>query len=46
MEPVTTIVTALALGAAADSKSVAEKAVKESYEGLKPLFNNVIKLSI
>lgn len=37
MEPVTTIVTALALGAAAGSKSVAEKAVKESYEGLKAL---------
>ncbi len=37
MEPITTIVTALALGAAAGSKSVAEKAVKESYEGLKAL---------
>ncbi len=37
MEPVTTIVTALALGAAAGSKSVAEKAVKEGYEGLKTL---------
>lgn len=35
MEPVTTIVTALALGAAAGSQSIAEKAVKDGYQGLK-----------
>lgn len=37
MEPVTTIVTALALGAAAGSQSMAEKAVKDGYEGLKAI---------
>ncbi len=37
MEPVTTIVTALALGAAAGSQSIAERAVKDGYEGLKAI---------
>lgn len=37
MEPVTTIVTALALGAAAGSKSLAEQAVKDGYNGLKQI---------
>jgi hypothetical protein len=37
MEPVTTIVTALALGAAAGLKPTAEQAVKDAYSGLKEL---------
>ncbi len=37
MEPVTAIVTALALGAATGSQSMAEKAVKDGYEGLKAI---------
>lgn len=35
MEPVTVIVTALALGAASGCKSIAEQVVKDGYEGLK-----------
>jgi hypothetical protein len=37
MEPVTLIVTALALGAAAGLKPTAERAVKDAYSGLKSL---------
>lgn len=37
MEPVTIIITALALGAATGVKSIAEQAVKDGYEGLKTL---------
>ena len=37
MDPITIIVTALALGAAAGLKPTAEKAVTEAYEGLKGL---------
>jgi hypothetical protein len=37
MEPVTIIITALALGASTGVKSIAEQAVKEGYEGLKNL---------
>ncbi|MGA7732447.1 MAG: hypothetical protein WCD37_14405 [Chloroflexia bacterium] len=37
MDPITLIVTALALGAAAGLKPTAEKAVKDAYEGLKGL---------
>jgi hypothetical protein len=40
MEPVTVIISALALGAATGVKSVAEKAVKDGYEGLKSLIKN------
>src|SRR5262249_44949613 len=37
MEPITAIVTALALGAAAGLKPVAEQAIKDSYAALKAL---------
>ncbi|MDJ0579729.1 hypothetical protein [Crocosphaera sp.] len=37
MEPITTIVTVLALGAASGLQSVAGKAVNDSYEGLKAI---------
>ncbi len=37
MDPITVVVTALALGAAAGLKPVAEQAVKDSYAGLKAL---------
>ena len=37
MEPISTIVTALALGAAAGAKDVASQAVKDAYAGLKAL---------
>lgn len=37
MEPITLIVTALALGAAAGLKSTAEEAIKDAYTGLKTL---------
>ena len=37
MDPVTIIVTALALGAAAGLKPVAEQAVKDAYAGIKTL---------
>lgn len=40
MEPATIIVTALALGAAAGIKSVAEKTVTDAYQGLKNLIKN------
>ncbi len=43
MEPVTTIVTALALGAAAGSKSLAEQAVKDGYHGLKEIIQRCYK---
>jgi hypothetical protein len=37
MEPLTIVISALALGAATGIKSAAEKAVKDGYEGLKNL---------
>jgi len=37
MEPITAIVTALALGAAAGLKPIAEQAIKDSYAALKAL---------
>jgi len=37
MEPVTIIITALALGAATGVKSITEQAVRDGYEGLKTL---------
>ena len=40
MDPVTLIVTALALGAAAGLKPTAEQAVKDAYSGLKRLIVN------
>ncbi len=37
MEPITIIVTALVVGAAAGLKSTAEKAIKDAYDGIKAL---------
>lgn len=40
MDPITTIVTALVLGAAAGLKPVAEEAVKDAYTGLKTIIRD------
>ncbi len=40
MEPITAIVTALALGAATAAKDVGSQAVKDAYEGLKALITS------
>jgi hypothetical protein len=46
MDPITLIVTALALGAAAGLKPAAEQAIKDAYSGLKSLIQKYTKVSV
>lgn len=46
MEPVSIILTALVLGVAAAVKPTAEQAVKDAYQGLKTVIQDVYKISL
>lgn len=46
MEPISIVLLALTLGIAAGLKSTAEKAVKDTYEGLKQFIENRYKISL